>query len=657
MNTLTMNPWITALAWTLVHSIWQVMIIYGVMRLLLAMTHAASAKARYAIGVGSLAAIAICSAVTFAWQFDPASEITEVARIFVLPANSSAVHPASLDLLTRLSHWMSAHLQNVVLGWLAGVAVFGLRLTLTWWREQSLRQNLISIGESWERRLAELASDLGIRRVVTLSQSHAVSAPVLIGFLKPVILFPVGMLSGLSAEQIETILIHELAHIRRQDYLVNLLQSTMEVVYFFNPLVWMISSHVRNEREQCCDDIVVQRTNPLAYAQALHLLEESRTLLAVAAGGNKKYLLTRIKRIMEKTESNEWRGGKMLTIGVVVLALMATSWVSVRAYLPERDPDLVILTDSIPSDTTRKDLDIKKQSGSYSRKSITTYDENGQAHEQVTEEFTGDDNLKDIIKDFDPSGFGGSPWPGTSGIDSIMTQFAPDVFDPSPGNRWTDTVPGFGPGFQNMPDWEMFSKKFTDQFREHFGDFYKNNRPEFERMMKDLNRDFERAQEQWDLNFNQGEYLQQLDKSHRELEQLKQSMDAKAFQQRAEMMAEDAQRLSSQSGWQNAEVLRQQAEQMALLSNNLRELSESGLSFQKSQFDDMHRNMESFDKELTEQLITDGYLDKSSAQKNINWNGDKIEVNGQAIKEKDLDKYRALHDKYFKKWGGMTHTE
>src|SRR6185295_14003751 len=122
------------------------------------------------------------------------------------------------------------------------------------------------------------AGRLELRRHVAIVQSAAVAVPTLIGWLKPVVLLPASALSGLSPEQLQAILAHELAHVRRHDYLVNLLQSMVETLLFYHPAAWWVSARVRAEREHCCDDLAVDVCGDRdSYATALAELESRRT--------------------------------------------------------------------------------------------------------------------------------------------------------------------------------------------------------------------------------------------------------------------------------------------------------------------------------------------------------------------------------------------
>ena len=131
---------------------------------------------------------------------------------------------------------------------------------------------------TWQRMATRLSRRLHIGRAITLLESALVDVPTVIGWLKPVVLLPASALAGLSPQQLEAILAHELAHIRRHDYLVNLLQTLVETVLFYHPAVWWLSRRIRIERENCCDDLAVSLCgDPVAYAQALADLEALRS--------------------------------------------------------------------------------------------------------------------------------------------------------------------------------------------------------------------------------------------------------------------------------------------------------------------------------------------------------------------------------------------
>ena len=169
--------------------------------------------------------------------------------------------------------------------WLAGAMAFWVRLMGGWVVAARMRSTLVRPAPpEWRQALGELGARIGLSRPVRLLVSALVEVPAVVGWLRPVVLVPVGALAGLPAEQMEALLIHELAHIRRHDYLVNILQSVAEALLFYHPAVWWVSGHIRAERELCCDDVAASgRGDVLTYARALAELESYRPAHANAA--------------------------------------------------------------------------------------------------------------------------------------------------------------------------------------------------------------------------------------------------------------------------------------------------------------------------------------------------------------------------------------
>jgi GWxTD domain-containing protein len=180
--------------------------------------------------------------------------------------------------------------------------------------------------------MAQLAARLRVNSVVTLFESRLVDVPVVAGFLRPVILMPAGFLAGMPPEQLEYLLIHELAHVRRLDYLVNLLQKAVEGLLFYHPAVWWVSSVMAKERENCCDDVVLSiHPEPGRYASTLAALEQSRWSSAPAANGGN--LSQRIRRILNRPERSH-----IAHTPVLATVLLAISAVFVFAALQNPAP-------------------------------------------------------------------------------------------------------------------------------------------------------------------------------------------------------------------------------------------------------------------------------------------------------------------------------
>jgi len=309
---------INAMGLTLAHFLWEGAVIV----LLLLVFWRAEARIRYAAACAALAAMPVACALTFAivWQGSPAASITHAPLLPPAPSSSLGTFAAWSAKSYSLWAW-------VVPLWLAGVAMFYLRGIGGWVAARRLRTaGVRPLSAEWQERFAALCARLGINHGVSLIESCITEVPVVIGYLRPVVLLPAGMVTGLTVEQVETLLIHELAHIRRHDYLVNLLQSAVEGLLFYHPAVWWVSHVIRTERENCCDDTVVAvRGDARGYAGALAALESMRAPEAVlaASGGN---LVKRVRRLLRQPEGPQ--ASPVTTLAAIALVAGAATLLS-----------------------------------------------------------------------------------------------------------------------------------------------------------------------------------------------------------------------------------------------------------------------------------------------------------------------------------------
>jgi beta-lactamase regulating signal transducer with metallopeptidase domain/peptidoglycan/xylan/chitin deacetylase (PgdA/CDA1 family) len=346
---LSSQPSFQALGWTLIHFIWQGALVALLFIGIRATLRSHSANTRYAAACVAMLLMLILPLATFLITRASFTETSAGRQFSIRPPNIAAPLRKTAD----LSHGQFnsaaeadpdemlppevATSQNIaadsfasllpwlVLFWLGGLLLLSSRFVGGLYAVRRIkRRQRRDVAHGWQQTVARLSSRLRVSRPVRLCESALVEVPTVIGWLRPVILAPAGMLTGLSTEQVEALLSHELAHIRRHDYLVNLFQTAIETLLFYHPAVWWISRQVRVEREHCCDDLAVKACGDvLVYARALTTLEQFRRSpgterFALAASGGS--LLQRIRRLIETPKSPPPLYSPWLTVFVIVIA-------------------------------------------------------------------------------------------------------------------------------------------------------------------------------------------------------------------------------------------------------------------------------------------------------------------------------------------------
>jgi bla regulator protein BlaR1 len=328
------EPLLRAVYWTLIHSLWQGLILAMGAALSVSLTRRASAKLRYNLLALSLVIFLGCICATFIWEGfrltgKSAGSPLEQAGIKAADWVQKAT-PSSLETLQKplgpgaILEYFNDHASFIVCFWLFMVGAQLIRLGFNLRYLHRLRNyKTHPVPEDWIRKIQELATALGIRRRVTLLESEIARAPMMTGFLKPVILFPFSLILRLPADQVEAVLLHELAHVRRMDFAVNLIQHLVDTFFFFNPGILWLSSLLRRERENCCDDVAIRQTGSrTGLVKALIAFQEYRLKngdLAVGFPGRRPFLLDRIKRII--TNHNQTLNTMEKTFLFVALSL------------------------------------------------------------------------------------------------------------------------------------------------------------------------------------------------------------------------------------------------------------------------------------------------------------------------------------------------
>ncbi|QRK10710.1 M56 family metallopeptidase [Archangium violaceum] len=342
-----------SLGWALLHLLWQGALVAGALAVALRVLDRRAASVRYLLACGALTLMLVLPALT-GWRHytslqkeEPLPEASAPVMLHTREPVSAPVPtltPRAAEptpVLERALSRVGEHMHWLVLAWGLGVAVSSLRLLSGWLKLRRLVREAEPAPTEWQEALEKLSQRLGLTRPVRLLRSAALDVPAAVGWLRPVVLLPVTALTGLSARQLEMVLAHELAHIRRHDFVVNLVQTLVETLLFYHPAVWWMSRVIRVEREHCCDDIAVGTSgNAVSYARALTALESLRVMPLEASspamsalGGS---LTDRVRRLVVAPAarcSSRWvAGASVVTLmsGAAVAAPLAA------LVLPER---------------------------------------------------------------------------------------------------------------------------------------------------------------------------------------------------------------------------------------------------------------------------------------------------------------------------------
>ena len=355
------QPAAQAVAWALLQFVWQGAVIGIITAAALAALRRSAPDVRYVVGTIGLSLMLTMPVVTAmqAWRAadrtDPQAigvtrpsgaeatvETTDArpAAITVTTMTASDASAAAVEAATPSRDWNSL-LSLMLVGWVCGVGILTLRLMSGWmWVRRMKSRGTTPASTVVQEIAARIARNLHVSRSVTYLQSTLVEVPTVVGWLKPVVLVPVSALAALTPQQLEAIIAHELAHIRRHDYLVNLLQTLVETLLFYHPAVWWLSHRIRIERENCCDDLAVSLCgDAVTYARALADLEELRGRRGFALAASGGSLLLRVRRLLgAPTHAGRGPGWLAGSVAILLLAGIAVGAVGNAALTSTQEP-------------------------------------------------------------------------------------------------------------------------------------------------------------------------------------------------------------------------------------------------------------------------------------------------------------------------------
>jgi len=322
---------INALGWALTHFIWQGFVIGFVYWLGQYALRTARPGWRYGFGLGCMALLLMVPILTGYSIYQSSLADSSPSTTFTLPViteNLPVTEQNKVGIPITIKAWIERNMPYVVMIWFFGVLLMSMRVGLNWCRMLRLtRIGVRPLSLSLQQKTESLIALFGVRRTVRIFESTLIKVPTMFGWLKPVILLPSSCLTGLSVSQLELIIAHELGHIRRFDYLVNLLQVFIETLLFYHPMVRWVSQQVRNEREKCCDDLVIDCCGErLEYAKALNKVAMfNHHDSSPALGATDGQLVQRIERIVcqHTQRPNMAQGNIFLVLLVTVVFIIA----------------------------------------------------------------------------------------------------------------------------------------------------------------------------------------------------------------------------------------------------------------------------------------------------------------------------------------------
>ncbi|MGB9456112.1 MAG: GWxTD domain-containing protein [Bryobacteraceae bacterium] len=341
---MTLHLWLApplahALGRALAHFLWQGALLAAALRVTLSLGAERSSRWRHQAALFCLLALPLAFGITLALSLSGGHSIIAplpaAPRMVFNPVTAAGAPAAPIDWLA----WLAPL-------WMGGVILFYAFRLAGWLRvDRMRRRGVCAAPAEWQQRLRALAAAVRVSQPVVLLESCLAGVPLVIGYWRPVILMPLGALAGLSVEQVEAILIHELAHIRRADYLVSMAQSLIEGLFFFHPAVWWITAVVRAEREYACDDVVVAlRPDARAYAAALTTLEQSRwPAIQSAAASNGGNLVRRIRRLLGEPGSARVPNARVAALAgalalVAAVAAALVAWPPAKSFAQSASP-------------------------------------------------------------------------------------------------------------------------------------------------------------------------------------------------------------------------------------------------------------------------------------------------------------------------------
>lgn len=320
------SPLASAIAWGIFNSLWQGLVIFCVIRVVTRLVPGISSRFMCNISLLGQISIGTCFFITLFQKYLALSAAnTSIAAVHISSVSKAAINESAL---THPFSYLAPWFPLIAALYFTGLAFFVFRLSVSSYHTLRLKwKNHVALEPELQSRVVSLAEKMKVHRVKAF-YSRYVESPVMMGFIRPVILLPLATMNHLTLSEFESVVLHELAHIRRNDYVLNLLQAVLDAILFFNPFGWVLSADVRRLREKCCDEMVIEFSEPHIYASALVSLHDSQLHRSLAMTATNKHspLFQRIQNIMEMKKNQISIREKIAALAFSVISLITLAF-------------------------------------------------------------------------------------------------------------------------------------------------------------------------------------------------------------------------------------------------------------------------------------------------------------------------------------------
>lgn len=646
-----------ALGWTFIDSLWQGLFISATILVFILLFRIKSANTKYWLQVIGMVLIFAGALASFVYHSNTAQNVNpEQAVSGDYSLQLFSYISQSKGLTASYQHWVNAiepFFPWLVSFWMLGAIVFTFRLIGGFYYVQRLKAMAIPINDGmWLSKFEKLKQRIGIDKAILFLESSRINVPMVAGHLKPILLIPIGILTNMSPNQVEALLLHELSHIQRHDYLVNIIQSVLEVVLFFNPAVWYISAQLRKEREHCCDDMALScGVNSLEYVRALTTIQEqiiNKNSIAMALANNNNQLLLRIKRLLGRVDTSQSYSWHRLFIIVLLTAgLFGFSWIT-NSERNEQSNENEIAKASIfkfdhlkalpgiyPFEADTIVTGSEDESINEDEKHDVWRDKEGNVIE-YTDEYADsyDFDIDVVIPDIDvptiifdlPELAELSVVPDVNVIIDEVFERMEEDFMQSFDFHWSDTIPL--DESREVEIREQVEREMKQVFEEHH------------KVMKEMRKSMDHLHS---MNFDK------MNKEKRKANQERmEKMQNRMHLLQREMENDQRHRMEKREKFMREREFRTHRQEFSLreAEDHIKK-AEQEIALQQEKIKELEKNIKSYEKELVQELRKDGYLKNNEDLNNFSIHGnDRMEVNGKPIKEEHIKKYEDLRRKY-----------